>query len=675
MMTEVRTVSFAVVLALLVPAVLAATEVVSLADVDEAALLTMDLQALMDIPVRAASGFEQRTAEAPSSVTILSRDDLQAFGYRTLADALASVAGFYTTDDRTYVTLGVRGFSRPGDYNTRTLVLIDGIRVNDPLYGTGRVGTDFPLDLDLIERVEVVRGAGSSLYGSNALFSVINVVTRKAKDVAPAEVNASAGSYDAVSGRISLAQDFGEVGSVLVSGSLLHSEGPDLYFPLFDSPDTNEGAADGLDGEDTGSLFLLGRYAGVALQAMYLERHKSLPTASYETLFNDPGGANRDRELMLDLSWEGELAEAWQGLIRVGYQRYEYEGDWPYDYADPGEALLRSIDTDRAASDALNGEVRLSTEIIPMNRIIVGADATVGLRMNQTYVGGGESILDSSKEEQGLGVYLQDEFRFSTWLLVNAGLRYDRLQPYGDQDFSPRTALILMPAEGSTLKLIYGEAFRAPNAYERYYDDGGISTKRSPDLDPENLRLYEIVCEQRLFDTIQVNASFYRYEVRNLISQALDPTDDLLQFRNVDEVNVHGLELEARATLPAGLRLRSSYAYSHAKDLGSDKRLSNSPEHMGKFNLLAPLWTKDLTLGAEVQYISERNTASGKALDGVLLVNATLLAHRVKDMFDLSLSIYNAFDQGYSVPVGEEIRGGSVRQNGRSLRLDVTGRF
>ena len=188
-------------------------------------LTALNLEELMNIPVRAASGFEQRTAEAPSSVTILTRDDLRAFGYRTLADALSSVAGFYGSYDRTYHALGVRGFNRPGDFNMRTLVLINGVRVNDPIFNQGRIGTDFSLDLDLIERIEVVRGPSSSLYGSSAFFAVINIVTREAKDVAPAEVAASAGSYNAFSGRLSLARVFGEKGSMLVSGSLLNSGG------------------------------------------------------------------------------------------------------------------------------------------------------------------------------------------------------------------------------------------------------------------------------------------------------------------------------------------------------------------------------------------------------------------------------------------------------------------
>lgn len=675
MHTEIRCWSVVLTLAIAFVVVTPAVECVSLADTNEAQLMEMSLEALMNIPVRAASGFEQQTSEAPSSVTILTRNDLQAFGHWTLADALSSVAGFYTSYDRTYHSLGVRGFNRPGDYNTRTLVLINGIRVNDPIYNTGRIGMDFPLDLDLIERIEVVRGPSSSLYGSSAFFAVINVVTREAKNIAPAEVAAAAGSYDAFSGRFSMAQGFGNKGSILVSGSLLNSAGNDLYFPLYDSPASHGGVAEDVDGEHVGSLFLQARYSGLTLQAVYMDRTKGLSTANYGTIFNDPDGENRDKETLVDLSWEGELADSWQGMLRGGYQRYEYGGTWPYDYAEPGQPPDRTLGEDIAISDAIGTEVRISTEIIPRNRITAGSEIRHTFRLDQQYVDSGETVFDSSEEQTDFGLYMLDELRLCPWALANLGLRYDKQEPYGDSDLSPRTALILSPARDSTLKLIYGEAFRTPNAYERFYDDNGASMKSNPDLAPESIRTYELVWEQLVTEWFQLNTSLYQYEIQDLITQSTDPADGLLQYQNIDSVEAQGFEIEGRLDLPAELKVRTSYAYCQAKDASTDERLSNSPEHMAKLNLTAPVFARNVTFGPELQYVSERVTASGEELGSVILINATLLARQLKGGFDLALSVYNIFDESYSVPVGEEILGGSVQQDGRTFRVKVTKRF
>ncbi len=646
-----------------------------LADTNVSQLLEMSLETLMTIPVRAASGFEQRTADAPASVTILTHHELQAFGHRTLADALSTVAGFYTSYDRTYHSLGVRGFNRPGDYNTRTLVLIDGIRVNDPIYNTGRIGSDFPLDLDLIERIEVVRGPSSSLYGSSAFFAVINVITRNAKNVAPAELSASAGSYDTFSGRFSMAQVFGEKGSLLVSGSLLNSEGDDLYFPLYDTPQNNNGKAEGVDGERVASLFLQARQGGLTLQAMDMDRSKDLATASYDTIFNDPSGESRDRESLIDLTWEGELADSWQGLARTGYQRYEYGGTWPYDYAAAGQPPDRSLDEDIAIAETVGAEARLSTEIIPRNRITAGTEVRYAYRLDQKYMSAGETLLDSTENQTELGLYLQDELRLTPWALANAGLRYDDIEPYGDSDLSPRTALILSPADTATLKLIYGEAFRAPNAYERYYDDNNVTTKANPELHPEHIQTYEIAWEQRVLEWFQLNTSLYRHDIQDLITQDQDPADGLLQFQNVDSVEAQGFEIEGRLDLPENIKLRTSYTYCQTEDTSTGAPLSNSPEHMAKLNLMAPLFIPTVTLGPELQYVSTRTTASGETLDDAILVNATLLARQIRGGFDLAVSVYNVFDEQYSVPVGEDIRGGAMEQDGRTFRLKLTKRF
>ena len=103
-----------------------------------------------------------------------------AHAYRTLADVLNSVRGFYTSYDRNYSYIGVRGFARPGDYNTRVLLLIDGHRFNEPTYDMAAIGTDFPIDVSLVDKVEVIRGPASSLYGTSAFFAVINVITKTA---------------------------------------------------------------------------------------------------------------------------------------------------------------------------------------------------------------------------------------------------------------------------------------------------------------------------------------------------------------------------------------------------------------------------------------------------------------------------------------------------------------
>src|SRR3984893_10293072 len=149
-------------------------------------LLDMSLEDLMSIEIDSvygASGFNQKVTEAPASVTIITSEEIKKFGYRTLADILRNVRGFYVTYDRNYSYLGVRGYGPSGDYNSRIAVLIDGHRLNDNIFDAAPVGTELPMDVDLIDRVEVIRGPNSSLYVASAFLGVINIITKRGPDL------------------------------------------------------------------------------------------------------------------------------------------------------------------------------------------------------------------------------------------------------------------------------------------------------------------------------------------------------------------------------------------------------------------------------------------------------------------------------------------------------------
>ena len=106
----------------------------------------------MQVTVSTASRFDQSVTDAPAAVVVLTAEDISQFGWRTLSEVLASVRGVVVNTDRSYDYIGVRGFFAPGDYNTRVLLLIDGNRINDDLFDQGYIGTEFPLDIALVDR-------------------------------------------------------------------------------------------------------------------------------------------------------------------------------------------------------------------------------------------------------------------------------------------------------------------------------------------------------------------------------------------------------------------------------------------------------------------------------------------------------------------------------------------
>src|SRR6187200_432573 len=139
----------------------AAQEASGQAASDPQQLTDLSLEDLLKLKVNtvyAASKFEQEIVQAPAAVSIITAEEIQNHGYRTLADVLRSVRGFYVSYDRNYSYVGVRGFQRPGDYNGRILLLVNGHQLNDTIFESALLGTESPIDLSVIDRVEVVRG-------------------------------------------------------------------------------------------------------------------------------------------------------------------------------------------------------------------------------------------------------------------------------------------------------------------------------------------------------------------------------------------------------------------------------------------------------------------------------------------------------------------------------------
>ena len=236
--------------------------------------------------VYGASKHLQKLTQAPASVTIVSSDEIRKYGYRTLAGALRNVRRLYVTYDRNYAYGGMRGFNRPGDFSTRILLLVNGHRLNDNVYEQAFIGTDFPVDVDLIDRIEVIRGPSSSIYGTNAFFAVVNVITRQGRSLKGAQASAELASYGTLKGRVSYGAELKNGLDLTLSGTFYSSQGHErLYFPEFDSPSTHNGFAGNADDDEHHQFFGNLTYRDFTVRGVYPSRDKSIPTGSFDTIF------------------------------------------------------------------------------------------------------------------------------------------------------------------------------------------------------------------------------------------------------------------------------------------------------------------------------------------------------------------------------------------------------
>ena len=637
---------------------------------DNRDLTTLSLDELLRMNVdvvSSASKFAQEVSSAPASITIVTGEEIRRLGQRTLKDILEGVRGFYTLDDRNYSYVGVRGFARPGDYNTRVLLLINGHRVNDPIYDQARVGNELLVDVDAIERVEVIRGPGSSLYGTEALFAVVNVITRTAASAPGARVGVGGGSLGTSTGHATVGHQFKGGADLFVSGVAEDVRGNrTLYFPEFDSPETNFGIATNADGERHQQIFASLSRGAFTIRGAAMHRAKHVATASYGTVFDDSRFVTRDNQGMVEGVYDGGFGRGWTGVARVGFDHYDYSGDYPMSYGDEGVRLY----DDEAHVNWLSSELTLNRRMGARHIFTTGVEVRQSLNERQLsfdFLG----VAGDIRTHSGTwGVYAQDEFTILPRLVVNAGARVDHLARFGEE-VAPRAALIYHPARTTTFKLLHGRAFRAPNAYELYYYSAQAA---APQLEPEQIATTEAIWEQRAGRHLRSSFSVFHSRISKLISQQAVPGDagDDLYFANTSDARAHGVEGELEGHWGRTLTTRLSHTWVRTEDADGTAQLSNSPQNLSKFTVIVPLRGLLSSVAVEGEHIGSRLTLERTPLPAVWLTNLALLSAKLPHSSELSFTVRNAFDRRYLVPGAEEHPEQAIAQDGRTLRAQLT---
>jgi len=633
-------------------------------------LKKLSLEQLMDVEIESvygASKYEQKVTEAPSSVSIITSDDIKKYGYRTLADILRSVRSVQITNDRNYSYIGVRGFGRTGDYNSRILLLVDGHRINDNIYNQALIGEDFIIDIDLIERVEVIRGPGSSLYGNNAFLAVINVITKNSSDLTGIETAGAAGSFRTLKGRVSYGSSFGEDAYGILSASGLDSKGPhSLFYKEYNAPGTNNGVTVNTDYERNQSFFGKVGYGDLTLESAFVSRMKGIPTGSYGTDFNDRNNRTIDQRYYLDLKYEHRLDDDATVTARLFYDAVYYWGTYVYSGVQ---------NKDYTNGQSVGAEAMYSRSLFDAHKVTVGTEYQFNVKQLQSNydVSPYQQYLRDNTRSNRWGIYAQDEYSILKNLILNGGVRFDHYGTFGSTT-NPRVALIYAPVETTAVKLIYGTAFRAPNNFELYYQVPGQQAA-NPDLKPETITTYELVIEQYFGKHLRGTATAFDNSIRSLIAQQVDPDTGVLVFKNTDKVEAKGLEFELEWIGDGGYRAKASYTVQNAKDQTDHSSLVNSPTHLVKVNLTLPIWSDRVFAGIEEQFMSSRRTLTGAKTGGVYITNLTLFSQKIVKKLEFAGSIYNLFNDKYGDPGAEEHLQNIIQQNGREYRVKLTYRF
>jgi outer membrane receptor for ferrienterochelin and colicins len=631
----------------------------------------LDLEELMTLDggqVFGASERLQPAIEAPASVSFITKEEIARYGYRTLADILRSVRGMYVHDDRNYSVVGTRGFAPPGDYNTRILLLVNGHRVNDNVYGQGQIGADFGIDPAMFERVEIIRGPASSLYGDSAFFAVVNVITRTGESLGGGSVTVETGTLGARLVRAAVGHGFASGVDVALSSTYEGSNGVgQLYFPVFDTPGNNNGVAEGLDGEGVRQFYGRLDFKGLTLTGAYGHRQRDVPTGSFGAMFNNQDSPEKttDQRTLIDAAY-GRSFSGTRVTIRASFDRFSFDGIYPFAGEPAGAPTL--VGHSRAVGMRWSVGSGVTRSFGERHTVRAGVEFIDNVSQDQIgrYIDPPLVLIDRPYSSMQHAVYAQDEIRLARWLIFNAGLRYD-----GYEEFlrvTPRAALVFLPSSTQSVKYLYGSAFRAPNAIELndVYFGAGVENLR-----PESIDTHELVWERYANDWLRTSVSTYWYKAKQMVILVPDEAAFLgLTFVNQGEVQAKGLELEAQMRLKGESRALVSYALQSAVQQETLVRLPNSPRHLAKARISVPGPTAQSFISIEGQYLSSRETIAGSKVSGAAIFNLSLVQPLGRSA-ELYGSVRNIFDAQYSDPVSTQHLQDSILQNGRTARIGL----
>ena len=639
--------------------------------------------------VVAASRASEDVEDAPSSVTLIPHNELAVMAYPTIAEAVRGVRGVYLWDDRSYVSVGMRGLGRLGAYGNRLLVLVDGMPINDDWIGSSYVGYDARTDLADVERIEVVRGPGSVLYGTNAFSGVINLVTR-ARGVPPGgEVGASTNLDGVARGRARANVALGPDAGLWVSIAAARSRGRDFYFPELASTAPAVGVSRDVDGFGAGSFGGRAWWRYVSAQWWYHVHDKHIPTGQYGTLLGDPRTHQRDTRVFVEATAEPKLSRQVSLYSRAHFNHYRFLGEYARSPADGG------LERDTYHGSWLGLEQRVVLAPTAQYRITAGAEGQLHYQVEQRAADDSGAFLDDTGSDarpfQIGAAYLLADARPPGVFRASGGVRLDAYSTFGSS-LNPRLALMFRPYAAGNLKLLGGKAFRAPSVYELYYNDGGATQVASPNLEPESIYSLELEHTHRFSPTVTGTLATFANYVTNLIDVrgSGDPTAPLHYVNQSTPLASVGIEAEIRRDWRQGWMVAASYSYQRATWLASKsfsdltslrqdaahRRVANAPEHLAALKGAVPVVGRSLTIGSRLTLDGprwDRNESTSdpgqKSSDAALIWDVVFTGTEAEWGLRWSAGVYNAFDWRYALPVSREFQQRSLAQNGRTLLL------
>ena len=639
-------------------------------------------------PIAIASGTPKTVAQSAAVTSVITAEQIKAMGATELHEVLETVPGLHVSiQENVYdYVYTMRGMSN--GLNSEVLILLNGTRFSVPYYGRSETGVELPVEA--IQRVEVIRGPGSALYGADAFAGVINIITKKAKDIDGVTAGIRGGSSNTQS---AWGQFGGQWLDWNVAGSVQyqHSGGDN-------SRTVTQDAQTGLD-----QLFKThASHAPSALLSQYerLDSHLNLQRKHWDIGFwahnaidrglqagvaaaiDNEGSANAD-DFMADMRFSTEdWYEDWEFLAHASYlnsnlrsffQLFPNGAKLPIgsdgnvsqnpinlvlfpqglnEYLDRRQQIP-SFELSSIFKGFKNHRIRFSTgfryeEITSKDKKNYGPGVIDGTQnpVNGTLtdVTGTPNTYQNDTNRSIWSAAAQHEWDLAKDWQLTWGVRFDNYSDFGST-VNPRAALVWNVTEEFTSKLLYGRAFRAPSFFEQGVQNNPV-LEGNHNLQPETIDTIEMAFDYRPAKTLRTGINIYYYKIENLISVVPIPGSAKSKIQNSGDQTGYGSEFEWDWQMSDQWNLSGNYAWQNARNDLTDARVALVPEHH-VYSALSWQFMPRWKLQTQVNWVGSRllnSMSSNKPLRDYETVDLTLSSKKLFGHLNLLASVRNVLD-------------------------------
>ncbi len=537
-----------------------------------------------------ATKLETPAGELGAAVTVITGEELETYHYPTVAEALRRVPG---VEIRRSGSLGkTTSISIRGARPNQVQVLVDGVRVKSPTLGEVDLSDLSP---DLIERIEVIRGAQSTVYGADAIGGVVNIITRRGRGPLSATLHQEAGTYDTLRS-VATASGALDIFDYALSASHLESNGQFVNDGMWQNAlNLRLGAS-------------LPRDTRLSLAFRYSDGETDLPVKFTGVTplpiqpVIDENNENQSETTVLSLSARSRPLPWWETEVRFG--RYTNDSRF-IDLPDPGFPC----DFPPCEFPSFIQVERREAEWLNHLHVARWSTSTVGLEYRDEE-GEAEGAFEFAAKSHTRSVFFQQAFRFFDRLFVSGGVRVEDNSVFGTETTGSGSVAYVVKATGTRLRGSAGSGFRAPTINNLFFP--GFS---DPTLEPERSLSWDAGVDQRLWNgRIRLGLTYFYTRFTDLIAFRFIPTAPFVEGVNIGRARAEGIELASEVDLTDTLTASLGYTYTESEDLTIDRPLPREPRHRWNIGLT---WqpTRRLSLFTQVHVVTRQFESAATAAD------------------------------------------------------------